>query len=66
MYDEAKYQAWCTQVIECALGKRGWVSITHAAKGIGTNKGALIQFARAAGLSIDNQSGKHGITAYKA
>ena len=66
MYDNEKYQAWCTQVIECAQGKRGWIAITHAAKDMGTSKGALIQFARAAGLTIDNQSGKHGITAYKA
>lgn len=60
--NEAAYQAFCQEIIDCRDGYRGWVGITRAVKATGMNRGQLITVAKAAGLKVSH-GGVHGYTA---
>ena len=53
------------QLKEVVSGRRGYVSLTRAAKASGINKHALAAAAKALGLETDNH-GKYGLCASRA
>jgi hypothetical protein len=63
--NEAAYRATIDQMRECAAGKRGWVSITHAvAARCGVSLGSLRVMATGLGLRV-SRGGRHGWTCHR-
>lgn len=65
VYDRGEYEKAVDELRDVAAGRRGWSSITAAARKSGVPKNHLRLVAEALGLEVEESHGRHGMTAHR-